>query len=227
VSCETEQPIQKPKVVLKKNKQPAINMSKEALLEELEYTKIQLENFKGKYEAMKENPITVNNSVQINIVNFPSPFGTEEISHINDKIGDIIGPLIKNHPHNSIPALFQKIHNNDNLPEYHNVYSSSERSNMALVSDGKNFVFRPKKIIIDAIIEEKRSLINSYIDDNGDKLGKTILTKYDRYQDLLDENDEFHKELEIEISAMLLNMRPVIANDEKTRKLLEKVRDNV
>jgi len=96
---------------------------------------------------------------------------------------------------------------------------------MALVSNGKHFIFRPKISVIDEIIEEKRSLINSYIDEHGDKLGENVLDKYDKYQNMLDENDEFRKNLEIEIGAMLLNMKSVITNDDKTRQLLDKVND--
>jgi len=36
-------------------------------------------------------------------------------------------------------------------------------------------------------------------------------------------NSEFRKKLETEIGCLLLNMKSVIANDEQTRKLLEKV----
>jgi len=211
----------KPKIVLKRHN---TDLSREELLEKLEQTESELRKLEGKYEILKEIPTTqINNNVYIS---FPLPFGEEKMNHITQKLGDIIGPLIKKYPHNSIPALFQKIHNNEQLPEYHNVYSSSERSTMALVSDGTRFIYCPKKTIIDEIIEEKRSLINSYIDDNGDKLGQTVLEKYDRYQDRLDQSDEFRKDLEIEIGAMLLNMKSVIDNDDKTRRLLETVGEN-
>jgi len=216
--------MEKPKITLKKNYRLII--SNDDLLDKLRKTEEKLKIIEEKYKTLKENPqILINNNNNV-FINFPLPFGKEEIKYINNKIGDVIGPLIKKHPNNSIPALFQKIHNNEQLPEYHNVYTSSERSNMALVSDGKNFIFRPKNTVIDEIIEEKRYLINSYIDDNGDKLGKNILDKYDKYQNLLDENDEFRKNMEIEIGAMLLNMKSVIANDDKLRKLIEKVNND-
>ena len=77
--------------------------------------------------------------------------------------------------------------------------------------------------MIDQIIDEKRSIINNYIDNNGDQLGEKVLKKYEKYQERLDDNNEFHKDLELEIGALLLNMRSVIAKDEKTRMLLDKV----
>ena len=120
--------------------------------------------------------------------------------------------------------LFQ-IHNNQKIPEYHNVYISSERSNYAMVSDGESFKYINKKTIIDQIIEDKRSILNQYIDDNGEQLGEKVLAKYDKYQNQIDENSEFRKDLEVEIGGLLLDMKSVIANDDKTRQLLDKVND--
>ena len=76
-------------------------------------------------------------------------------------MGDIIGPLIKGGV-SYIPMLAEKIHNSRNMPEYRNVYTTSERSSYAMVSDGERFRYRPKKTIIDHIIEEKRSLITAF-----------------------------------------------------------------
>jgi hypothetical protein len=173
----------------------------------------------GKVEALTTNPTTINN----NIIVFPKEFGKEDMKYIQEKLGDFMGPLIKNHTFNSIPCLFKRIHDNQQIPEYHNVFAKSERSNYALVSDGETFKHQPKKTIIDQIIESKRSILNEYIDENGDQLGDSVLKKYEKYQDRIDDDTEFRKKLELEIGGMLLDMNDVIANDEKTRKLLDKV----
>lgn len=94
-----------------------------------------------------------------------------------------------------------------------------------MVSNGKTFEYKSKKTVIDQIIEDKRSILNQYVDDNGEMLGEKVLQKYERYQDQIDDNHEFRKDLEIEIGGLLLNMKSVIANDEKTRKLLDKIND--
>jgi hypothetical protein len=180
----------------------------------------QIIHLQGKYDSLKENPQNVNN-----IIIFPNPFGKEDIGCIQQKLGDIVGPLIIGHTFDSIPFLFKKIHNNKIMPEYHNVYSSSERSNYVMISDGKTFTHCPKKTIIDQIIEDKRSILNNYIDSNGEQLGEKVLKKYERYQDRIDEDPEFRKNLEVEIGGLLLDMKSVIASDDKTRKLLEKVND--
>jgi hypothetical protein len=205
----------KPKLVLKKE---LIQMSREALIDKVTQMETELSQMKCKYETLRENPQIVNNN---NIVVFPNAFGSEDMSHIQNKIGDILGPLIKNGRSNYIPRLFHQIHNNDQLPEYHNVYVTSERSCYALVSDGEKFKYCPKKALIDQIIEDKRSLINQYVDNNGDQLGEKVLQKYDMYQNKIDDNPEFKKDLEQEIGCMLLNMKSVIANDAKTAHLLE------
>lgn len=183
---------------------------------------------KGQVAALKNHPQTVNNvdnvvNVVNNVVTFPTAFGKENMEHVEEKLGDIMRPLIISHPRMSIPKLFTQIHNNKQLPEYHNIYTASERSQYVMVSDGESFKYRPKKTVIDQIIEDKRSLLNQYVDDNGDQLGERVLKKYEKYQDDIDSNSEFRKQLEIEIGGLLLNMKSVIANDEKTCKLLDKV----
>jgi hypothetical protein len=217
--------LKKPRLTLKldhKSKREIISELEDAKNELLQ-TQKQLTQIESKYQSLKENPQSIHNNN--NIIFFPSAFGDEDINTIRQKLGDILGPMIKYHPFKSIPILFSSVHNNDKLPEYHNVYVSSERSNYAMVSDGKSFKYQPKKTVIDQIIETKRSLLNQYIDDNGDQLGEKVLKKYEEYQDLLDENSDFKKELEVEIGGLLLDMKAVIANDEKTRHLLDKVNE--
>lgn len=206
--CERRKP--KPKLTLK-TRTSYREMSRDELISELT-------ELKGKYKSLRENPQTVNN-----VVIFPTAFGREDMDYVKTKLGDFMRPLIVSHPRKSIPCLFNQIHNNKQLPEYHNIYTTSERSNYALVSDGESFKYTPKKTVIDQIIEDKRSLLNQYVDDNGDQLGERVLQKYERYQDDIDTDSEFKKQLEIEIGGLLLNMKSVIANDEKTRRLLDKV----
>ena len=91
------------------------------------------------------------------------------------------------------------------------------------IEDEGRFRYRPKKTIIDQVIEDKRSLINLYIEQHADQIGEKLLQRYETYQAQIDENPEFRKQLEMEIGGFLLDMKEVIANDEKTRRLLEQV----
>ena len=137
---------------------------------------------------------------------FPSKFGQENMELIESRIGEFLVDMFK-HPSRSIPRLFDRIHNNEKLPEYHNVYVSSERSNYAMVSNGRNFNYVPKKTVVDQIIEDMRVILNKYVDEHGDKLSNRVLKAHERYQDDLDDNPELRKELEVEICSLLLNMR--------------------
>ena len=87
------------------------------------------------------------------------------------------------------------------------MYTQSERSSYALVSDGESFHYRPKKTIIDQIIEDKLTLLNEYIDTNGSLLGEKVLKKYEEYQNQIDGDPEFRKNLEMEIGGLLLDMK--------------------
>jgi hypothetical protein len=106
-----------------------IDLSKEELL-----TKVAV--LEGKLKVLSENPKTVTNNVSNNIIVFPKEFGKEDMAYIHQKLGDVIRPLIEDHTFTSIPRLFNQIHSNKKLPEYHNIYLPNERSNYALVSDG-------------------------------------------------------------------------------------------
>ena len=203
----------KPKIVLKL-KGSCMDMSKDELI-------IKVAQLEGENKALKENPQHINSTN--NFILFPTAYGKEDLAYIQQKLGDILEPLVKGRPSKCIPTLFNTIHNNKQLPEYHNVYTPSERSSYAMVSNGESFTHVPKKTIIDKIIEDKRSLLNDYVDKN-ERLGDKVLKKYEMYQDQLDsDNSEIRKTLELEIGGLLLDMKSVIAKDEKTRNLLDKV----
>lgn len=191
--------------------------NKDHLIEELQ-TKVAV--LEGKLQVLTDNPTTVNNN---NIIVFPKEFGKEDMAYIQQKVGDVLGQLIKHDLFKSIPKLFTTVHNNHELPEYHNVYISSERSGYALVSDGQSFNHKPKKSIIDQIIEDKRSILTKYVNQNGVQLGEKILTRYERYTSSIDADEDVKRTLEAEIGGLLLDMKSVIANDEKTRKLMDQV----
>ena len=180
---------------------------------------------KGQIDILKEHPQSIiNNNTNINnIIVFPQAYGTENMEHIKSVCGDILGKLIRKQTFESIPLLFAEMHNNNALPEYHNVYTRSEKSSFVLKSDGTKFKNHPKKSVIDQIIEDKRSILNQYVDSHEDSLGENILAKHARYQDTLDTDIPFRKNLELEIGGLLLDLKDVISNDNQTRKLLEKV----
>ena len=59
------------------------------------------------------------------------------------------------------------------------------------------------------------------MDENDDKYGEKILKKYQNYVDLLDDDKEAQRDLEIDIICMLLNVSDLIGSDEWSKHLLE------
>jgi len=215
--CESRKTQPKLKLKLKpKLKSNYDRLNKEELVEELIH-------LKTKYETLLEHPQNINQTNTNNIIVFPNEYGKEDIELITQRLGDILGTVIRQNTFHSIPSLFEKIHNNEKLPEYHNIYTKSEKSGYVLISDGKKFKYKPKKTVIDQIIEDKRSILNDYIDCNGEQLGDKVLKKYEKYQESIDDDPSFRKELEMEIGGLLLDMKSIIADDEKTRELLSKI----
>jgi predicted ArsR family transcriptional regulator len=74
--------------------------------------------------------------------------------------------------------------------------------------------------IIDELIQNKKDILQEYVDQNGEKYGKQILNRYEKYLSLLDSDKSVKKGLEIDIIVMLLNMSDVIGSDEWSCKLL-------
>ena len=86
--------------------------------------------------SVVEGNVNVNsNNGNTNIIIFPCAFGTEKVTTIQEKVGDVFKVALK-HAYTSISTLFREIHLNDRLPEYHNVYVSCEKTDYAKVSDG-------------------------------------------------------------------------------------------
>ena len=76
------------------------------------------------------------------------------------------------------------------------------------------------------MIENKKSLLQEYVDKNEDNYGQKILTAYQRYNSLLEEDPEIIKDLEIQITCTLLNMSDVIGSDEWSKNLLKSLKES-
>ena len=85
------------------------DLSREELISQLEKTKTQ-------YQTLRDNPQNVNVQHNNQIVVFPSEFGQETIQNIQEKLGDILTPLIKKGG-SYIPILTDRIHGSKKLPE--------------------------------------------------------------------------------------------------------------
>lgn len=185
--------------------------------------------------SLNEHPQIINNfnsqSNQINIV-FPQAFGHEKIDEILQKMPALLHETLTKHGCSPISFLTSKIHCDSNVfPEYNNVYINSVRDPYAMVSNGNKFTHRPKNLIIGDIIEQSISWLQSYVDDNGDKLGDKVIKKYEQYRDLVEqshsdstESNQARDNLELEIGGLLLDMKNVIVNHfPQTKQMIDQL----
>jgi hypothetical protein len=176
-----------------------------------------------KYQTLRENPQTVNNSV--NIIVAPPLSKTDNYNQmIHDQPGLLHMALTK-HPANFISYMIQQTTCNPEHPIYNSVKITNRKDNLAQISDGTKYVYITKKKIIDQLIENKRSILQEYIDNNGDKYGERILKRYQDYVDALDDDKKLQKELENDIICMLLDVSELIGSEEWSKRLLDDLKD--
>ena len=219
------------KVCEKKTIKPKIQFKKQPPEKYLNYTKqdliLKVANLEGQLEALKENPQTQNINIdkqQINVINIqvPPAFLTLDTLPILTKmLPDLLPNALSKHPTEFISFLIKETNCNPKRPIFNSAQITNKKDPYAKISDGKKYVFAPKKQVISQLIENKKSLLQEYVDKNGDKYGEKILKRYYRYIDLLDEDPETIKDLETEITCMLLNLSEIIASDDWSQNLLE------
>ena len=212
----------KPRLTLKTQQNTDYSLlSKEELL-----TKVaQLE---GKVDALTEHPQTINNNNntnnQINIIVPPAFLTMDNYSQVIKQLPNLLHNAMSLHPANFISYLIKETNCNPNRPIYNSIKITNKKDNFAQISNGQKYIYASKKKIIEELIENKRNILQEYVDNNGDKYGEKILRRYQNYVDFLDDDKEAKKELEVDIICMLLNVSDVIGSDEWSKKLLDNLK---
>ena len=218
------------KVCQKKTIKQKIQFKKEFQKQYENYTKddliLELASMSGEVKALKENPQTQNNieKQQINniYIQVPPAFLTlDTFPTLMKMLPDLLPNALSKHPTEFISFLIKETNCNPERPIFNSAQITNKKDPYAKISDGKKYIYAPKKQVISELIENKKSLLQEYVDKNGDKYGEKILKRYYKYIDLLDEDSETVKDLEIKITCMLLNMMEVIGSDEWSKNLLE------
>lgn len=180
---------------------------------------------KGENKSLKENPMTINNNNnQINIIVPPAFLKMDNYDQVVHDLPNLLHNALSKHPANFISYLIKETNCNPQLPLYNSVKITNIKSQFAQISDGKKYVYASKKKIIADLIENKKNLLQEYVDNNGDKYGEKILARYERYSELLADNKETQKDLETDIICMLLNISDLIGSDEWSKNLLENLK---
>ena len=181
---------------------------------------------KGQLEALKETPHNINNidKQQINNIylEVPPAFLTLDTFPILMKmLPDLLPTALSKHPTEFVSYLIKETNCNPKRPLFNSAQITNKKDPYAQISDGIKFIYASKKQVISGLIENKKSLLQEYVDQNGDKYGQRILKRYQDYLDRLDEDIGTIKDLEIEISCMLLNMSGVIGSEDWSKELLD------
>jgi hypothetical protein len=188
-------------------------------LHEKEQETIKLET---EVRVLKENPQTINN----NIIVPPAFLTIDNCQNIIKQLPNLLHNALSKYPGNFISYLIKETNCNPQLPIYNSIRITNKKDSYAQISDGEKYIYASKKKIIEQLIENKRHILQEYIDRNGDNYGEKILNRYQKYADSLDDDKEVQKELEVDIICMLLNVSDLIGSDDWSKKLLDDLKSN-
>jgi hypothetical protein len=156
----------------------------------------------------------------------PAFLERDKYDNIMKEMPRLLHEALSKHPANFVSYLVERTNCNPSVPMYNSIRVTNKKSPFVMVSNGKKFVYASRKDVIEQLIENKRYILQQYVDENGHQYGNTILKRYQDYLDVLDdERGKSQKELEVNISCMLLNISDVIGSDEWSKKLLEDLKD--
>jgi hypothetical protein len=219
---ETVPPPKETKKIVIKLKSDISTYTKEELLVKVSQLEKVIDTLETKYQTLKDNPQTVNN---VNIIVAPALSMTDNYNQITHDQPKLLHTALTKHPANFISYMIQQTTCNPECPIYNSVKITNRKDNLAQISDGTKYLYITKKKIIDQLIENKRSILREYIDNNGDKYGERILKRYQDYVDALDDDKKLQKDLENDIICMLLDVSEIIGREEWSKKLLSDLND--
>jgi hypothetical protein len=141
-------------------------------------------------------------NIQNNII--INSYGSEDLSHITDKIKDELLKI----PYVAIPKLIETIHFNDNMPQNKNIKYPNKKENILSVYQGDKWVYKDKNETINDLIDSKYCVIDNHYDKTNSDLSKNIKKCYSSFKKVYEDGDEeLVKNLKKECDMVLLNNR--------------------
>ena len=154
-------------------------------------------------KSIKTNNInngTINNNLNVILVGY----GKEDMSKINKD--DMIKILQQGY--DSTLHLTNRVHFNPELPEYNNIYISNMKDKFAMMFDGKDWILTMKENLIQKIYDDKRSYIETNLDDFINSLTKERQNALKRWLDTAEDHPRI-KKIKDDITLMLYNKRKI------------------
>lgn len=159
------------------------NMQKKNEEIEKKYDKIIKENSKLKRKIKNSTGINVNNKINCDNINITNninvvAFGQEDI----DKI--ITHDACKNlflRGMNAIKILVEKIHFNEENPQYHNCYISNLRDKYAIIFDGKDWKLNDYQEVLEQLKINKEYFLRNKFQDMDNLLDEEMKKRFNNY----------------------------------------------
>ncbi len=156
---------------------------------------------------------TVNNNITINVVSI-NPFGKENVEYLADQI---IKRCLESGVTQAHSNLVKQIHCNPEYPENMNVYIPNLRSKYAKVYDGKRFVTKLKKDVVDTVRDNTDNLMTEYVDEQPN-LTYRQQTDYNRVlEGTYDESGKYVQDIRDHIECELYNVKDTMLKTQWNR----------
>ena len=131
---------------------------------------------------------TTNNTINNTINNTFVKFGEIKYSKILSEKAIL---NILNKPFMSLEESIQSIHFNKDHPEYHNIYITNMKDNLAYIFDGKTFISVRKNDIIDELIELHKEEIETTFEEYKDKMSELRIRRLNVFLELINNEGKF------------------------------------
>ena len=129
---------------------------------------------------------------------------------------------LSKHATDFVRFLIKETNGNPNRPLFNGVRITNKTSKHADISDGIEYIVTTKNQVASELIENKKSLLQEYVDNHEDDHSQRVVENYRNYLDLLDDEDDSKtiKQLESDIICLLINVSRKIGTDSWSRNLL-------
>ena len=158
-----------------------------------------------KTENIISSNINSNNNIQ-NITNDIKivAFGKEDLFELID---DETAVKYLSRGYQAVYNLIEDMHFNPNRPEFHSVYISNTQSPYAITYDGDGWITTPKDDVVEQLFDDKACYLNAMFRELKHKLNKTIVDKYSRFMNEI--NEEEILSIKQDIKRLLYNKNKI------------------
>lgn len=187
------------------------------MAEELAKTKEALLKSRVEVETLRSLPPTINNNLTIIA---PPMKKTDTYQSMMRHMPKLLEKALLKHPGNCILFLIKNTICNPEYPIFNSVKITNKKDPFALISNGIKYEHINKKNVVEDIIESKRSLIQTFIDEDGGKFDEKKVALCQDYMESIDDKDsDMSKDLSNRILCALMDISTVIGTPQWAQKL--------